>query len=122
MSDAGRPYIAVAVDEEGKVWGGHFGMAPTYFVYDRRGRFVESRSNPHGARRGQKVTHHDDPRLIVNLLPDCDVFIGRRMGETSRKRLVQNLGVEPVLTDSRDPTEAVQVYLGVREGDRVTGS
>ena len=106
-----RPYVAVAVDENGRMWGGHFGIAPVYAIYDREGRLREHRSNPYGARRGQKVTHHDNPRLIVALLSDCSVFIGRRMGEGSRRHLAEHLGVIPVLTRAKDPQEAVQAWL-----------
>ncbi len=106
-----RPYVAVAVDESGRTWGGHFGIAPVYAIYDREGRLREQRPNPYGARRGQKATHHDNPRLIVDLLADCGVFIGKRMGEGSRRHLTEKLGVISVLTRAQDPQKAVRAWL-----------
>ena len=122
MPESRRSFIAVAVDEQGQVWSGHFGMAPMYFIYDQQGNLRERRSNPYGACRGEKHQHHDDPRLIVNLLPECGVFIGRRMGEASRRKLAQNLGVEPVLTQEQDPTEAVRIWLNAKESDHAAPS
>lgn len=104
-----KPWIAVAITEDNRMWGGHFGMAPYYALYDRQGNLVERRFNPHGA--GHAHGHHDDPRRIVALLSDCGVFIGRRMGEASRRRLVTQMGVEAVLTTERDPQAAVRAYL-----------
>lgn len=112
-----RPYLAVAVDENGRLWGGHFGIAPLYFIYDREGHLREQRVNPYGARRGHRATHHDDPRLIVDLLSDCGVFIGKRMGENSRRRLAKNLGVTPVLTRAETPQDAVRAWLALQEPD-----
>ena len=112
---ASRSYLAVAVDENGRLWGGHFGIAPVYYVYDRAGHLREQRPNPYGARRGQKVTHHDNPRLIVELLADCGVFIGRRMGEASRRRLAEHLGVIPVLTQAQEPLQAVRAWRAAQE-------
>ncbi len=104
-----KPYLAVGVTEDGRVWGGHFGMAPFFALFDRQGNFVARRFNPHGA--GHAHGHHDDPGLIVRLLHDCGVFIGRRMGEASRQRLVARWGIETVITTERDPQAAVQAYL-----------
>ena len=116
-SSPSRPYLAVAVDEQGRLWGGHFGIAPVYYIYDRQGNLREKRPNPYGVRRGEKHTHHDDPKRIVNLLSDCGVFIGKRMGETSRRRLAENLGVQPVLTRAQGPDEAVRAYLATAKGE-----
>jgi len=105
-----QPFIAVGVTQDQKrVWAGHFGMAPFYFIYDRQGQLKEIRPNPYGA--GQGKGHHDDPRLIARLLPDCGVFIGRRFGHESQQKLVQNLGVQPLATEAPTPAEAIQDFL-----------
>ena len=102
--------IAIGVDQKGQIWGGHFGIAPQYNLYDRAGKLVEERQNPYGAGSGEHK-HHDSPKLIVDLLPDCGVFIARRMGGGSKKKLVKNLGVEIVLTEKKDAQIAVKAYL-----------
>lgn len=103
--------IAVAVSEDETLWGGHFGMAPVYYIYDRQGQLLEKRPNPYGARRGEKHVHHDDPQRIVKLLSDCRTFVGKRMGEASKQKLAQNLGVETFLIRAETPEKALQAYL-----------
>ena len=102
-----RGTIAVGVGDEGQVWQAHFGMAPWYFLFDRQGELVERRANPYA----QKSKHHDDPLRIAAHVPDCDVFIARRMGEQSRHRLKESLGIQPVLTRATDPHQAVRAFL-----------
>jgi predicted Fe-Mo cluster-binding NifX family protein len=110
-------YIALSVDESGtKMWNGHFGMSPQFFIYDRQGNRVEVRENPHGFKRGEKHEHHDDPQRIVKLLADCKVFIARRMGEQSRRQLVRKMDIETVLTDETDPQAALKAYLAAGPG------
>ena len=107
-----REMIALGVDNEGQVWQAHFGMAPWYYLFDGQGELVERRTNPY-AQRGK---HHDDPGRIVALLPECSIFIARRMGGRSRRRLAESLGIQPVLTGATDPHQAVLAYLE-RGGD-----
>jgi predicted Fe-Mo cluster-binding NifX family protein len=102
-----RTTIAEGVDGEGQVWQAHFGMAPWYYLFDRQGELVERRANPYA--RSSK--HHDDPMRIAVLMPGCGTLIARRMGEQSRRRLAESLGVRPVLTEATDPHQAVQAYL-----------
>jgi predicted Fe-Mo cluster-binding NifX family protein len=111
-----RQYIAIGVDNEGRIWTGHFGIAPNYLIYDQNGQMVEQRSNPYGAGQGRKK-HHDNPRLIVDLLPDCGVFIARRMGGGSKRKLAQQLGITPVLTAEEKPEAALRAYLSRPETD-----
>lgn len=102
-----RKAIAIGVDDEGQVWQAHFGMAPWYYLFDGQGELIERRANPYA----QTGKHHDDPMRIVDLLPECGVFVARRMGGRSRRRLAESLGVEPVLTEATDPQQAVRGYL-----------
>ena len=102
-----REAIAIGVDDEGQMWQAHFGMAPWYYLFDRQGELVERRANPYA----REDKHHDDAARIVALLPECSVFVARRMGAQSRRRLADSLGVQPVLTETTDPRQAVQTYL-----------
>jgi predicted Fe-Mo cluster-binding NifX family protein len=110
---AEKTLIAVGVDAKEKIWGGHFGIAPYYYLYDQRGMLIEKRTNPYGAGQGQH-SHHDNPQLIVNLLPECKVFIARRMGEPSKRKLVQQLEIETVISTEKEPQAAIQAYLAER--------
>jgi predicted Fe-Mo cluster-binding NifX family protein len=109
-----RLFIAIATDGNGNLWGGHFGIAPVYQLYSFDGVLFENRQNPYGAGQGEKHQHHDDPRLIIDLLPDCAVFIGRRMGAESKRKLAQKFGVDAVLTTEKTPAEALRAYLQQR--------
>jgi len=109
--DLKRTYIAIAVDAKGALWGGHFGMAPFYQLYTPEGELVETRPNPYGAGQGKKHQHHDNPRLIIDLLPECAVFIGRHMGEESQRKLAEKFGITTLLTRERSPEAALRAYL-----------
>ncbi len=104
-----RSLIAIAVDDKDTLWGGHFGMAPLFILYSPAGELTEKRPNPYGAGRSHK--HHDDPKLIIDLLPECAVFIGRRMGEESKRKLAEKFGIDAVLTTQKTPEAALHAYL-----------
>jgi hypothetical protein len=98
-----RTFVALGVDGDGQMWHADFGMSHQYHIYDRDGNPVETRANPYAAR-----PHHGNPELIVDLLPECGVFIGRRMGKPDR---LKDMDVEPVFTDEKDPKLALAAYL-----------
>lgn len=105
--------IAIGVSKANKIWKGHFGISPFFQVYDREGKLIETRINPHGAGENHKHNHDDSqPILIKEILKDCKTFIGKRMGEQSKLKLAQKLGIETVLYDLDEPTEALNTYLG----------
>jgi alkylhydroperoxidase/carboxymuconolactone decarboxylase family protein YurZ len=89
-------------------------MAPQYQLYDRQGNLVEKRPNPYGAGDDARP-HHDNPRLIADLLPECGVFIARRMGGGSKRKLVADLGIRPYTTEETVPQAALAEYLRSRE-------
>ncbi len=106
-------YIAIAINKMDKIWAGHFGMAPFFLIYNRDGEQIETRINPHGAGEGHKHNHGDDqPILIKEILNDCYTFIGKRMGEDSKLKLAQKLGIETVLVETNEPAEALNKFLG----------
>ncbi len=112
--------IAIGVDKKGQIWGGHFGIASQYNLYDHSGNLIEERQNPYGTGSDGKHTHHDNPKLIVDLLPDCGVFIARRMGEESKKKIAQNLGVIIMITKEKDAQTALKAYLKVPMNKLIT--
>ena len=105
-------YIAVGVNKADKIWKGHFGIAPYFQVYNQDSEMVEKRINPHGAGQGHKHDHGDDqPFLIKEILHDCKIFVGKQMGEVSKLKLAQKLGIETVLTENTEPQEVVNEIL-----------
>lgn len=110
MSDKNN--IAVAVNKNDKLWPGHFGIAPYYNIYDRNKNLIEKRLNPHGAGHSQH-SHEDNnqPKMIKETLNDCNVFIGKRMGEKSKLKLAEKLGVTTILTKETEPIKAIEEYL-----------
>ncbi len=99
--------IAVGVDASGVVWDGHFGESPWYRIYDGNGELVEKRRNPHSVDAGG-AGHHGNPKLIVDLLPECNVFVARAVGNPDK---LAAFGVEAVLTTESDPDAAVRNRL-----------
>lgn len=102
-----KKLIAIGVSREGQMWEGHFGESPQYAMYDHDGKLVETRANPYGD-DGDGHRHHGNPSQIVELLPECAVFIARRMG---KPREVEKLGIHPVITSETEPQAALAAYL-----------
>ncbi|GBD87053.1 dinitrogenase iron-molybdenum cofactor [bacterium BMS3Abin03] len=105
-----RRLIAIGTKQNGKLWGGHFGMAPFYDIYSTEGKFIERRENPFGAGSG-KHEHHDNPKLIVDLLRECKVFIARNIGPDSKKKLLKKFGITVILTDVDETEKALKEFL-----------
>ena len=110
-----RINIAIATDAKGRLWGGHFGTAPIFQIYAPTGELLEERPNPYGAGQGKVHEHHDDPKLIIDLLPECRALVGRRMGEESKRKLARKFGIDAVLTTEKTPEAALQAYLSSLE-------
>ena len=105
--------IAVAVNKNDKIWPGHFGISPYYNIYNKEKNLIEKRLNPHGAGVSDHGHDHDDnqPKFIKEILHDCNIFIGKRMGEKSKLKLAEKLGITTVLTKEPDPVKALAEYL-----------
>jgi len=105
-----RELIAVGVDPDNHIWGGHFGISPLYNIYEQSGKLIDKRPNPYCVGGGEEK-HHDDPELILDLLHECNVFIAQKMGGRSKRMLAEKLNVVPILTGESDPDVAVSIYL-----------
>jgi len=103
-------FIAIAIDKNGDVWKGHFGITHSFLLFDKQGNFIEEIKNPYAiTESGQK--HQSKPELIIKLLPHCDVFIGKKMGKESFAIIQDKLGILPFLTTESDPSKALKEYL-----------
>jgi predicted Fe-Mo cluster-binding NifX family protein len=100
--------IAVGVTQDGTMWDGHFGMSPVYQIYDGSRQLLETRTNPHGVGQGAEK-EHGNPRQILDLLHDCNVFITRLTGFYIKQ--VERAGVEVITTELDDPLQALDEYL-----------
>jgi predicted Fe-Mo cluster-binding NifX family protein len=104
--------IAIGVNKANNIWKGHFGISPFFQVYNRDGELIETRVNPHGSGENHKHSHDENqPLLIKEILSDCSTFIGKRMGEGSKLKLAQKLGIETILVETNDTTEALKSLL-----------
>lgn len=101
--------IAIAVNKNDVIWYGHFGISPYFLIYDNQGELLDKRINPHGV--GNSVQHHDNPKLIIELLNDCNIFIGKRMGNKSKNKLVEKFNIKTILTEETKPDVFVASYL-----------
>lgn len=91
-------------------------MSPVYYIYDENGILIDRRMNPYSAREGQEPRKdHGNPQLIIDLLPECKVFIARRMGDVSKRALMTNMGVTPIITQEEDPDSALRAFLGAKD-------
>ena len=101
--------IAVAIDSNAQVFKGHFGSAAAYKIYDVEGKLIEEIENPHDPRKTK--VHHDNPSLIIALLPQVGVFIGRKFGEQSAEKLRKKFGIIVWKTESILPSVAIEEFL-----------
>jgi predicted Fe-Mo cluster-binding NifX family protein len=103
-----KAYIAVPVDKDGvTVWDDHFGEAPQFYIYDRGGALVTQRANPHWQ---DDHDFHTGPARMVDLLPECGVFIARHMGN-GRHVLAERFGVQSTITTETTVEAALRAYL-----------
>ena len=112
--------IAVVTDD-GAVISAHFGQAAyaaVFTIEDGQAVERELREKPHhGAHHDHRHDHNGGQRQggglfrqILPVLQDCQVLIGRGMGQPAFVKL-QQAGIEPILTDIREVDTAVQAYL-----------
>ncbi len=104
-------FIAIATDRDGiSLWDGHFGVSPMYTLFDHNGNLVKQIENPYSSDK-----HHDNPSLIVDLLKDADLFIGKNMGKKSREKLTRQLGIKSILVNTKDIYGAVNFFLEAKK-------
>ncbi len=103
-------FIAVATDKDCEVWKRHFGITYSFSLFDMNGNFTKEVKNPYAITEyGQE--HQSKPDLIVELLPQCNVFIGKKMGKDSFEIIKEKLGITPFITSKKAPLDAVKEYF-----------
>ncbi len=117
--------IAV-VSDDGETISRHFGRAQFYVVIEvddgeavaretrpkvghstfaNHGHESHGPQNPRGTGHGSQAKH----QAMAETISDCEVLIAGRMGQGAFDSL-EELGIEPVLTDVREITEAVTLF------------
>lgn len=98
--------VPVGHDDTDTVWDDHFGEAPRFCIYDATGKLLTIRDNPYWQ---DEHDSHTGPKRMVELLPECGVFIARHMGR-AHTILAEKYGVLPVLTRAIHVQEALTAY------------
>jgi hypothetical protein len=102
-----KPYIALAVNHNGRVWQGQFDMAPQFYIYDREGYLLEVRENLREDDRFAALANRQ-PLMSIRALDDCGTFIGRQTGPYS---ITVSGGAELFISTESTPPAAIQDYL-----------
>lgn len=118
--------IAVVSDDEATI-SGHFGRAAYYVVITVEDGSIVARETrakaghhtpggcdchtvsegPHGHGENSEAKH----QIMAGTIADCDAIITGGMGWGAHESLKRR-GIEPVITDVRDVTEAALAYAG----------
>lgn len=103
-------FIAIGSDLKNQVWVGHFGEAPQYLLYDFSGNLIEKRKNPYSL-KDDLYKQHEGPERIIELLPECSVFIAQIYGNKSKRKLVENAGIQLITTREQDVQVAIDAFI-----------
>ena len=87
-------YIAVAVNKNDNIWYGNFGIAPYFMLFNQSGEIVGKRINPLGAGQSRFLQNQENPPKLIDLLADCSIFIGKKMGDKSLSLLSEKYNIE----------------------------
>jgi predicted Fe-Mo cluster-binding NifX family protein len=91
----------------------HFGVAPTYAIYDVEGGNLvgeEQRSNPDPEHAASN--HH---KLVLDQVRDCEVVIAQQM-RPPMVRSLEHLGIRVLRAPSADGRQTLAAYLRDPEG------
>jgi len=102
--------IAVGTDDKKTIRRKHFGESQYYLVYEILSGEIfseELRENPHAL---GKQHQHGQAINIMDLLHDCQLFMGKSMGAKSLTKIAEK-NIEAIITTMDDIKEAVVAYL-----------
>ncbi|WP_338084321.1 NifB/NifX family molybdenum-iron cluster-binding protein [Caldanaerobacter subterraneus] len=103
--------VAIGSNDKVHVSDKHFGMSKFFIIFevdeDNNFKKVEERENPYGEGKHK----HAETEEIIEVLKDCDVFIGRSMGRESQRRIKEEWNKTPVVLKEVDTVEeAIKLY------------
>jgi predicted Fe-Mo cluster-binding NifX family protein len=105
--------IAVGTDDKKTIRKGHFGDARHYLILGVLNAEVVAREwRTHTRSEEDEGSHHHGrPEGILDLLNDCELFMGRSFGKGSLP-VIKSRGVDCILTGIVDIEAALSAYLG----------
>ncbi len=106
--------LAVGTDDKKTIRRAHFGESKYYLICEvLNGEIIskEFRENPYVC-SGEHV--HGQAKKVMNLLPDCQLIIGRSMGAKSLKQIAKK-NIEIIVTKLEDIEDAVNLYLNAND-------
>jgi len=102
--------LAVGTDDQKTIRRGHFGESKYYLIYEILNGEIYSKSwriNPFAA---GKEHQHGQAKNIMELLHDCQIFLGRSMGKKSLPQIAAK-NIDAIITSIENIEEAVNLYL-----------
>lgn len=102
--------LAIGTDDKLTIRQGHFGESQYYSIYEiLNGQIFsqELRENPFAI---DKNHVHGQAKNILDLLNDCQIFMGKSMGKKSLTTIVQK-NIDAVVTEIDEVEKAVDFYL-----------
>lgn len=106
--------IAIATDDKKTIRRGHFGDSRYYFIYEILNGEIcgeELRENPYVITKQHK---HGQAKDIMDLLHDCQLFMGKSMGANSLPKIAEK-NIDAITTTMDDIKEAVIAYLNSKD-------
>ena len=106
--------IAIATDDQKTIRRGHFGDSQYYFIYEILNGEIcgeELRENPYVI---GKQNQHGQAKDIMDLLHDCQLFMGKSMGARSLTKIAER-NIDAITTTMDDIKEAVIAYLNSKD-------
>ena len=110
--------IAIGTIDGAKLQIGHFGMSPFFMIYEidenKNVKFLEKMKNPYSDPKKHK---HADTKDIMGLLPEIDVFIGKRMGAQSKINIKERFDKTAITYEELENVEdALNKFLEEESG------
>ena len=106
--------IAIATDDKKTIHPGHFGDSRHYFIYEILNGEIyaeELRENPYVI---GKQHQHGQAKDIMDLLHDCQLFMGKSVGARSLTKITER-NIDVIITTMDDIKEAVNAYLNSKD-------
>ena len=106
--------IAIGTDDKITIRRAHFGESKYYLICEiLNGEIVSKtiRENPHVC-TGEHA--HGQANKIMDLLPDCQLIIGRSMGAKSLEQIAEKK-IEVIITKLENIEEAISLYLNSKD-------
>ncbi len=102
--------IAVGSDDQKTIRKKHFGESSHYIVFEILNGEVVAREVRRNITAEEDESHHGKSGEVMNLLADCQIFMGQSMGRKSMRNISKK-GVECILSSIENADDAVECFL-----------